>query len=45
MWHELEIKESRARKLEGNRSLRTPILKLEHNIRIDLKEIGWEGVA
>jgi hypothetical protein len=45
MWHELERKESRAKKPERNRSIGTPRLKLEHNIRMGLKEIGWEGVA
>jgi hypothetical protein len=44
VWHVLERKESRARKPEGNKSLGTPRLKLEHNIKMDLKEIGWEGV-
>ena len=45
MWHELERKESRSRKPEENRSLGTPRLKLEHNIKMDLKEISWEDVA
>jgi hypothetical protein len=35
MWHELERKESRARNPEENRSLGTPRLKLEHNIKMD----------
>jgi hypothetical protein len=41
VWHELERKEPIARKREGNRLLRTPRLKLEHNIKMDLKEIEW----
>jgi hypothetical protein len=31
------------RKLEGKRSLRIPRRRWEDNIRVDLKEIGWEG--
>jgi hypothetical protein len=29
---------------EGNRSLGRPRLIWEDNIRVDLKETGWEGV-
>jgi hypothetical protein len=45
MWRELERKESRSKKPERNRSLGTARLKLKHNIKMDRKEIGWEGVA
>jgi hypothetical protein len=31
-------------KTEGKRPLRRPRHKWEDNIRIDLREIGWEGV-
>jgi hypothetical protein len=31
-------------KYEGKRPLGTPTRRLEDNIRIDLREIGWEGV-
>jgi len=32
------------RKLEGQRSLRRPRHRWENNIRMDLREIGWETV-
>jgi hypothetical protein len=31
-------------KLEGKRPLGRPRLRWEDNIRLDLREIGWEGV-
>jgi hypothetical protein len=31
-------------KLEGKRPLRRPKHKWEDNVRMDLREIGWEGV-
>jgi hypothetical protein len=31
-------------KLEGRRQLRRPKRRWENNIRMDLREIGWEGV-
>jgi hypothetical protein len=39
MWQGLERRESCARKPEGNRSLGTSSLKLEHNIKMEPKEI------
>jgi hypothetical protein len=33
------------RKPEGKRPLRRPGLRWEDNIRMDLKEIGWEGAG
>jgi hypothetical protein len=32
------------RKPEGKRSLRRPRHRWEYNIKMDLREIGWEGV-
>jgi hypothetical protein len=32
------------RKLEGKRPLGRPRCRWEDNIRMDLREIGWEGV-
>jgi hypothetical protein len=32
------------RKPDGKRLLRRPMHRLEDNNRIDLKEIGWQGV-
>jgi hypothetical protein len=32
-------------KPEGERPLRRPRHKWEHNIRMDFGEIGWEGVG
>jgi hypothetical protein len=33
------------RKLGRKRPLRRPRCRWEDNVRVDLKEIGWEGVA
>jgi hypothetical protein len=32
------------RKTEGKRPLRRPRYRWEDNIRVDLREVGWEGV-
>jgi hypothetical protein len=38
------VRKSLVGKLEGKRSLGRPRRRLENNIRMDLREIGWEGV-
>jgi hypothetical protein len=50
IWHVASVGEMRntdkvlIRKAEGKRSLRIPRSRMEDNIRMDLREIGWEGV-